>query len=174
MVIAYIIHNLCKWSPLSYCWFGFLIIHMVANMSSYQSMVSLYFRLPFVIFLCSSFDLESSFALLLPDKNLFHLRGDVSVNLALFHYEVSSYLRQRFSVFFLQKWSTAHLSLHIDRLLPDFHAGGKAVAVLHKNSLDIKLCSLTLFLYFSLFSFLVSLSTHRHLSKAGHLDLPLK
>ena len=45
-----------------------------------------------VAFLCSSFDLESSFALLLPDKNLFHLRGDVSVNLALLHDEVSGYL----------------------------------------------------------------------------------
>ena len=45
-----------------------------------------------VAFLCSSF------ALLLPDKNLFHLRGDVSVNLALLHYEVSGYLRQRFTV----------------------------------------------------------------------------
>ena len=33
MVIAYIIHNLSvghNLSPLSYCWFGFLIIHMVA------------------------------------------------------------------------------------------------------------------------------------------------
>ena len=35
---------------------------------------------------------------------------------------------------FLQKM--INLSLHIDRLLPDFHAGGKTVAVLHKNSLD--------------------------------------
>merc|ERR1711992_219781 len=39
MVIAYIIHNLSVghncW-PLSYCWFGFLIIHMVSS----------YFRLP--------------------------------------------------------------------------------------------------------------------------------
>ena len=50
MVIAYIIHNLSvgdNLSPLSYCWFGFLIIHMVASMSSYQSMVSSYCRLPF-------------------------------------------------------------------------------------------------------------------------------
>ena len=46
----------------------------------------------------------------------------------------------RSPVLSLQKWSTAYLSLHIDRLLPDFHAGGKTVAVLHKNSLDIKLC----------------------------------
>merc|ERR1719305_1807507 len=99
-------------------------------MSSYQSMVLSYWRLPFAIFLCSSFDLESGFALLLSDKNLFHLRGDVSVNLALLHDEISGYL-----------------SFHIDRLLPDFHAGGKTVAVLHKNS--------------------------RHLSEAGHLYLPL-
>ena len=173
MVIAYIIHNLSvghNCSPLSYCWFGFLIIHMVASMSSYQSMVSSYCRLPFfalaLLFYCLTricFICEAMFP---STSHSSTMKSPVT-------WGKDSQFAWK-CLRFLQKWSKAYLSLHIDRLLPDFHAGGKTVAVLHKNSLDIQLCSLMLFMYFSLFSFLVSLSTHRHLSKAGHLDLPLK
>ena len=112
-------------------------------MSSYQSVGSSYCRLPFfalaLLFYCLTricFICEAMFP---STSHSSTMKSPVTWG------KDKSASSARSPVLFLQKWSTVYLSLHIDRLLPDFHAGGKTVAVLHKNSLDIKLCSLMFF-----------------------------